>query len=174
MSCGPEPEALVSRDLEEEAQTSSPILRQAGADNESNALALEALRNAPPLTDEFFEKAQADFERSVDETLQGIDPTEERAARLVAQAEAKRDAEFQKEVAERKAQEAAIAEDSPSLGTSLVPVVGSGLEAKARFKHGDIAGGILFAGLAVSDVFLVKALAVGGGHPGWHRRSSRR
>jgi hypothetical protein len=44
-----------------------------------------------------------------------------------------------------------------------VPVVGSGLEAKARFKHGDIAGGILFAGLAVSDVFLVKALAVGGG-----------
>jgi len=49
--------------------------------------------------------------------------------------------------------------DHPGTWESLIPVWGSGKEAIADFQEGDIVGGVGNAAMALSDVFLAKALA---------------
>ncbi len=51
----------------------------------------------------------------------------------------------------------------PGLGESLIPIWGSGRESINHFEHGNYVRGTFWAAMAVSDVFLVKSLIVGGG-----------
>ncbi|WP_019502247.1 SpvB/TcaC N-terminal domain-containing protein [Pseudanabaena sp. PCC 6802] len=51
----------------------------------------------------------------------------------------------------------------PGFGESLIPVWGSGREAIYNFQKGSWGWGILYTGLAVTDVFLVKSLATAAG-----------
>jgi len=51
----------------------------------------------------------------------------------------------------------------PDLAESLIPIWGSGRSAVDHFQKGNWGRGILFTALAVSDVFLVKALVTAGG-----------
>ncbi len=51
----------------------------------------------------------------------------------------------------------------PGLGESLIPIWGSGRESINHFQHGNYVRGVFWGAMAVSDVFLVKSLVVGGG-----------
>jgi RHS repeat-associated protein len=51
----------------------------------------------------------------------------------------------------------------PGTWESLIPVWGSGRESLNHFQHGNYGRGILWGALAIADVFLVKAIVVGGG-----------
>jgi hypothetical protein len=51
----------------------------------------------------------------------------------------------------------------PSFGVSLIPVYGSAKSSYVHFSHGNYGRGILYGALAISDVFLVKSLAIGAG-----------
>jgi RHS repeat-associated protein len=52
---------------------------------------------------------------------------------------------------------------APSFAVSLIPVVGSGLSSIHDFQTGHWGWGLFHAGMAVSDLFLVKSLATAGG-----------
>jgi RHS repeat-associated protein len=54
-----------------------------------------------------------------------------------------------------------LAVGSPGTRESLIPVWGSGRSAINQFQHGNITCGLINSALAVSDVFLVKAVATG-------------
>jgi RHS repeat-associated protein len=49
----------------------------------------------------------------------------------------------------------------PGFGESLIPIWGSGRDAIYNFQKGNWGWGLLYTGLAVTDVFLVKALVTG-------------
>lgn len=51
----------------------------------------------------------------------------------------------------------------PGLGESLMPIWGSGRAAIDHFQNGNYWRGAAYTALAISDVFLVKSLAVGAG-----------
>lgn len=51
----------------------------------------------------------------------------------------------------------------PGLGESLIPIWGSGRSAVNHFQQGNYGRGVMYTALAITDVFLVKSLVVGGG-----------
>lgn len=51
----------------------------------------------------------------------------------------------------------------PGLAESLIPIWGSGRESINHFQHGNYVRGTLWGVMAISDVFLIKSLVVGGG-----------
>ncbi|HKY21466.1 MAG TPA: SpvB/TcaC N-terminal domain-containing protein [Vicinamibacterales bacterium] len=63
--------------------------------------------------------------------------------------------------AEAPADDGSVGE--PGLGESLIPIWGSGRESVNHFQHGRWVRGTFWGVMAVSDVFLVKSLIVGGG-----------
>lgn len=50
----------------------------------------------------------------------------------------------------------------PSFGKSLIPVIGSVQSANYHFSHGNWGRGILYTGLAITDIFLVRSIIAGG------------
>src|SRR5580698_10848967 len=52
--------------------------------------------------------------------------------------------------------------EEPGFWTSLIPIIGSGKESVYHFQHGHYVRGVLWGAMAVSDVFLVKAIVVSG------------
>jgi hypothetical protein len=51
----------------------------------------------------------------------------------------------------------------PGVAESLIPIWGSGRSAVNHFQQGNYGRGVLYTALAITDVFLVKSLVVGGG-----------
>jgi len=62
-------------------------------------------------------------------------------------------------IARAESDDGAVGE--PGLGESLIPIWGSGRESVNHFQHGNYVRGTLWGALAITDVFLVKALVVG-------------
>ena len=95
----------------------------------------------------------------VNKALQQTETDEYKTARAIAGAERARQLEFEQELAE----EAQIDKELPGLGGSLISIYGNGMSSYVHFKHGNYGRGVIYAVLAVSDVFLVKSLVVGAG-----------
>src|SRR5262249_39581310 len=88
-----------------------------------------------------------------------MDTMEYKVARAMAAAERARQLEWEEE--QRK--EAAVQKELPGLGESIIPIWGSGKSSVIHFQHGNYGRGIFWGVMAISDVFLVKSLVVGGG-----------
>lgn len=147
-SC-PEPNATIT--TEAQNQRSSEMDRLVDQTNEENAQAFKALQegkaNAPAFDAEKWRK-------DVDPALKSHE-----AARVIEAG--KKVARNEQEA--RDAEEAQIEKELPGTLGSVTPLYGSGKSSLVHFSHGNYGRGLAYGALAVSDVFLLKSLVVGGG-----------
>jgi RHS repeat-associated protein len=136
---------------EAQNQRSSEIDRLVDQTNEENAQALKVLKerkvNAPVFDAEKWRKG-------VDAALKNHE-----TARVIEAG--KKVARIEQEA--RDAEEVQIEKELPGTLGSVTPVYGSVKSSKVHFAHGNYGRGVLYGALAISDVFLVKSLVVGGG-----------
>jgi RHS repeat-associated protein len=145
-----------SQSLELQNQRSSEFDREVDKLNDENARFQIAYQSGE-LKPQKFDAEQ--WQKDVTQALKRTETPEAKLARQVNAAVQERKAQ---EAAEQKA-EAELNKELPSLGGSLIPVYGSGKSSLVHFQHGNYGRGIAYGALAVTDVFLVKSLIVGGG-----------
>lgn len=73
------------------------------------------------------------------------------------------DQDEQSSIEEEGFWESIVSGSEPSFGKSLIPIIGSVQSANYNFANDNYGMGLLYTGLAISDVFLVKSLVQGAG-----------
>jgi RHS repeat-associated protein len=99
------------------------------------------------------------WRKDVDEALQGTATPAYKVARDLAGAEGQR----QREYLDDLRQEALVEQELPGVVAAITPVYGSAKSSYIHFSHGNYGRGVLLGAMAISDIALVKSLAVGSG-----------
>lgn len=147
-SCA-EPNASIS--TESVNKRSSENDRAIDQVNTDNAVSFQALKDGKTSLPKF---DATDWLKNVDVKLK----QHERERLIAAGREVAR---FEEKA--RQEEEAQLEKELPGTLGSVVPIYGSGKSSYVHFSHGNYGRGVLYGALAISDVFLVKSLIVGGG-----------
>jgi hypothetical protein len=147
-----DPSGNASVDTEQTRNRSSAGDRALDETNESNANVQRAVDKGEPI-----QVPSVDVSQLLRD-LNGIFKQHE-AARILAAGvrEAADEAEA------RNQEEKALRADLPGQLGSVIPIYGSVQSSRGQIKHGNYGRGLFYGALAISDVFLVKSIAVGGG-----------
>jgi RHS repeat-associated protein len=97
----------------------------------------------------------------VTQLLENIGPVLNQQERSRAVDAGKRVAQLEKDA--RDAEAAQIAKELPGTVGSVTPIYGSVQSSRVHVSHGNYVRGVACSALAISDVFLVKAILLGGG-----------
>ncbi|MEP7107394.1 MAG: SpvB/TcaC N-terminal domain-containing protein [Ferruginibacter sp.] len=100
-----------------------------------------------------------DFEKKAVAAIKQTETKQFKVAKALAEAESARQVQFKQEAKK----EAETEKDLPGFVGSVAPLYGSGKSSYVYFSHGSYGRGVIYGALAISDVFLVKSIAVGGG-----------
>jgi RHS repeat-associated protein len=119
--------------------------------NDDNVVAFQALKDGKASLSKF---DTAKWRKDVDAKLQQHEKERVIAAGIKV-------ARLEEEA--RQQEEAKVEKDLPGAVGSAVPLYGSGKSSYVHFSHGNYGRGALYGALAISDIFLVKSLIVGGG-----------
>jgi RHS repeat-associated protein len=146
----PEPTATVS--TEQVKKRSSAADRAVDEVNDTNAVLRAATSQGETLPVEPVD---------IEQTLEGVDAALQRHHTARAVAAGVKVGRNEEEA--RQKEEAALEKELPGTLGAVTPIYGSTKSSIVHFRHGNVGRGVLYGALAISDVFLVKSLIVGGG-----------
>jgi hypothetical protein len=129
-------------------ETTGLIFDQLNAENARAIAALQAGTGQVPTVD-------------VTQLLENIGPVLNQQERSRAVDAGKRVAQLEKDA--RDAEDAQIAKELPGTLGSVTPIYGSVQSSRVHVSHGNYVRGVAYGALAISDVFLVKSVALGVG-----------
>jgi hypothetical protein len=129
-------------------ETTGLIFDQLNAENARAIAALQAGTGQVPTVD-------------VTQLLENIGPVLNQQERSRAVDAGKRVAQLEKDA--RDAEDAQIAKELPGTLGSVTPIYGSFQSSRVHVSHGNYVRGVAYGALLISDLFLVKAIVLGGG-----------